>query len=244
VFTGGEWDMFLTLPALIGRTPREAVMIGNAGGTTGRAFGALFPGTRYDGVELDPAVTAVGRRYFGLGDNRNERVFTADGRPWLQASGRRFDLIMVDAYRQPYVPFYLTTQEFFRLVRDRLQPDGAVALNITTLPGDTTLADDIAGTLATVFPVVVTWHPLIYNELVVGLPEKVSLRALRGRLMAAGGPVRPLTRLFAETLRRAAPSEDPWTDDDAPVEWVTDRMIIQYGISGRSVPEHLLPTAP
>ena len=71
VFTGGEWDMFLTLPALIGRTPAEAVMLGNAGGTTGRAYGSLFPATRYDGVELDPAVTAVARRYFGLSDNRN-----------------------------------------------------------------------------------------------------------------------------------------------------------------------------
>ena len=50
VFTGGEWDMFLTLPALIGRTPAEAVMLGNAGGTTGRAYGVLFPTTRYDCV--------------------------------------------------------------------------------------------------------------------------------------------------------------------------------------------------
>ena len=47
---------------------------------------------------------------------------------------------MIDAYRQPYVPFYLATQEFFRLVRDRLAPGGAVALNVTTLPGDTRLA--------------------------------------------------------------------------------------------------------
>ena len=244
VFTGGEWDMFLTLPALIGRTPAEAVMLGNAGGTTGRAYGVLFPTTRYDGVELDPAVTAVARRYFGLNDNRNMRVFTADARPWLRASGKRFDLIMIDAYRQPYVPFYLATREFFRLVRDRLAPGGAVALNVTTLPGDTRLARAVAGTLATEFPVVITWQALHFNQLVVGLRDKVSLNELRARLRAAGGQVRPLTQLFADALAPAAPAPDPWTDDRAPVEWITDRMIVAFGVRGGSLAEHLLPTAP
>ena len=244
VLTGGEWDMFLTLPALIGRTPAEAAMLGNAGGTTGRAYGTLFPTTRYDGVELDPAVTAVARRYFGLGDNRNMHIYTADARPWLRATTKRFDLIMVDAYRQPYVPFYLTTREFFRLVRDRLAPGGAVALNVTTLPGDSRLARAVAGTLATEFPVVVTWQALHFNQLVVGLSDKVSLEELRSRLRAAGGPVRPLTQLFAGALKPAAPSKDPWTDDRAPVEWITDRMIVAFGEHGGSLTEHLLPTAP
>ena len=244
VFTGSEWDMFLTLPALIGRTPADAAMLGNAGGTTGRAYGVLFPTTRYDGVELDPAVTAVGRRYFGLNDNRNMRVYTADARPWLRATNKRFDLIMIDAYRQPYVPFYLATQEFFRMVRDHLTPGGAVALNVTTLPGDTRLADAVAGTLATEFPIVVTWQALDFNQLVVGLRDRVSLDELRARLRAAGGPVRPLTQLFAGALRPAAASTDPWTDDRAPVEWITDRMIIAFGVHGGSLAEHPLPTAP
>jgi spermidine synthase len=244
VFTGGEWDMFLTLPALIGRTPAVAAMLGNAGGTTGRAYGTLFPATRYDGVELDAAVTAAGRRYFGLNDNPNMHVFTADARPWLRASGQRFDLIMIDAYRQPYVPFYLATREFFRLVRDRLAPGGAVALNVTTLPGDTRLARAVAGTLATEFPVVVIWQALRFNQLVVGLRDQVSLDELRARLRAAGGQVRPLTQLFAGALTPAAPSDDPWTDDRAPVEWITDRMIVAFGEHGGSLAEQLLPTAP
>ena len=59
---------------------------------------------------------------------------------------------MIDAYRQPYVPFYLTTREFFALCRKRLAPGGIVALNVSTVPGDTRLVDGIAGTLATEFP--------------------------------------------------------------------------------------------
>jgi len=244
VFTGGEWDMFLTLPALIGRTPRRAVMLGNAGGTTARAYGVLFPSVEYDGVEIDPAVTATARRYFGLNDNPRLRAITADARPFLREAGAAYDTIMIDAYRQPYVPFYLTTREFFRLVRDRLRPGGAVALNITTLPGDTRLARAVGGTLAWEFPTVVTWQALTFNQLVVGFRDRISLNEVRRRLLAATGPVQPLTQLFAANAQPAGRAARPWTDDWAPVEWLTDRMIVDYAVRGASGHEQLLPTAP
>lgn len=105
VLTGGEWDMFLTVPPLLGppreRRVRRVAMLGNAGGTTGRSFRVFYPELRYDAVELDPAVTAVGRRYFGLNDNPQVHVYTADARPFLMASKERYDAILIDAYRQP-----------------------------------------------------------------------------------------------------------------------------------------------
>jgi spermidine synthase len=244
VFTGGEWDMFLTLPALIGRVPARAAVLGNAGGTTARAYGALFPATEIDGVEIDPSVSAVGRRYFGLSDNPRLTVISADARPFLRTTSERYDVIMIDAYRQPYVPFYLTTREFFRLVRQRLRPGGVVALNVTTLPGDDRLARAIAGTLAHDLPQVVTWQALRFNQLVVGLQDPLPLSEIVQRLQRAEGPVRPLTQLFAAALRPARPSADPWTDDRAPVEWLTDRMIVAYGARGVDQDEELLPTAP
>jgi len=244
MLTGGEWDMFLTLPALIGRVPRYMTMLGNAGGTTGRAFGGLFPATRYDGVEIDAAVTSLARDYFGLDDNPRLTAVTADARPYLAGTSRRYDIIAVDAYRQPYVPFYLTTREFFRLARKRLTAGGVIALNVTTLPGDDRLARAVAGTLAWEFPLVVTWRALRFNTLVVGLTEPLPLSTIRARLRAAEGPVRPLGQLFAAGLRAVSPMDDPWTDDRAPVEWITDRMIIDYGASGGSRGEQPLPTAP
>ena len=202
VLTGGEWDMFLTLPPLLAHPPRRVLMLGNAAGTTARAFGALYPGVAYDGVELDPQVTAVARRYFGLGRIPRLTVYTADARPFLQATHRRYDLIMIDAYRQPYVPFYLATREFFALCRARLAPGGIVALNVSTVPGDPRLVDGVAGTLATEFPQVVVWPALRFNELVVGLSTAAPPRSC-----AAAWPpprcrrlVRPLTRLLAAQM--------------------------------------------
>lgn len=246
VLTGGEWDMFLTLPALLGRPARHVVMLGDAAGTTARAYGALYPGVAYDGVEIDPQVTAVARRYFGLGQIPRLTVYNADARPYLQATTKRYDLIMIDAYRQPYVPFYLATREFFALCRERLALGGIVALNVSTVPGDPRLVDGIAGTLATEFPQVVVWPALRFNDLVIGLSQPAPPAELRRRLAASATPpvLRPLTRLLAAQMRPQAPAAHPWTDDRAPVEWITDAMIVDYAARGRQIPEQSLPTAP
>ena len=244
VLTGDEWDMFLTVPPLLGRPARSVAILGNAGGTAARAYGVFYPSARIDGVELDPTVTAAARRYMGLGRIRRLHVITADARPFLQHTHDRFDLILVDAYRQPYVPFYLATQQFFRLVRSRLRPGGIVALNVATVPGDHRLAEGIAGTLRTEFPQVLTWQALKLSQLVLGFDRPVSRASLRAAVARTPQRIRVLTRLLAEHAREAAPSSQPWTDDRAPVEWVTDRMILEYAARGGKLHERLLPTAP
>jgi spermidine synthase len=244
VLTGGEWDMFLAVPPLLGRPARRIAILGNAGGTTARAFGVFYPRAEIDGVELDPDVTEVGRRFFGLADNPRLRVHTADARPFLRSTGERYDLIFVDAYRQPYVPFYLATQEFFRLARVHLRPGGAIALNVATVPGDERLAEGIAGTLATEFPQVVTWQALRFNQLVVGLAGAVPRAVLARRLAHGPGRLASLTGLLARQMRPAVAAARPWTDDRAPVEWITDRMIVRYAAEDGGLDERLLPTAP
>jgi spermidine synthase len=244
VLTGDEWDMFLTVPPLLGRPVRSVAILGNAGGTTARAYGVFYPSARIDGVELDPTVTAAARRYMGLGRIRRLHVVTADARPFLEHTHDRFDLILVDAYRQPYVPFYLATQQFFRLMRSRLRPGGIVALNVATVPGDHRLAEGIAGTLRTEFPQVLTWQALKLNQLVLGFDRPVSRARLRAAAARTPERIRVLTRLLAAHARTAVPSSSPWTDDRAPVEWVTDRMILEYAAHGGNLHERLLPTAP
>jgi len=242
--TGGEWDMFLCAPPLLGREAREVAILGSAGGTTARAYGAYYPGARIDAVEIDGAVSEVGRAWFGLAENPRVTVHTADARPFLLSSTRRYDLILIDAYRQPYVPFYLATREFFSLARERLTDDGVIALNVSTVPGDTRLAEAIAGTLAAEFPQVVTWQALRFNQFVVGLATPQPAARLRARLLETPVDILPAARLFAAQLRPASAVARPWTDDRAPVEWITDRMIAAYAMRGADESEELLPTAP
>jgi spermidine synthase len=244
VLTGGVWDAFLALPPLLGRPLERVAILGNAGGTTARALGVYFPDAEVDGVELDAAVSRVGRRWFGLEDNPRLTVHDADARPFLRSTDERYDLIVVDAYHQPYVPFYLATREFFRLVRERLAPGGIVALNVATVPDDDRLVRAIGSTVAAELPQVLAWRALRFNTIVLGLTEPLAPDELERRLHSGPADLAPLRELLARDVRPLAASERPWTDDRAPVEWLTDRMIIAYAAEGGQLDEDYLPTRP
>jgi hypothetical protein len=137
------------------------------------------------------------------------------------------------------VPFYLATKEFFELVRDRLEPGGVVALNVASTPGDSSLADAVAGTLAAVLPNTRAWRPLRFNTIVIGQNGPPT-----GSTRPVPADVRVLVDDMHATLRQVEPSSNPWTDDRAPVEWITDRMIIEFAAGGGRYEEDRLPTAP
>ena len=244
VLTGRYWDLFLLLPPLLERRPRSMLVLGNAGGTIGRAYGRFYPRVAIDGVEIDPKLNWVARRYFGAGDNPRLRLIAADGRPFLERTKRRYDLIVVDAYRQPYVPFYLATSEFFRLARAHLRPGGAIALNVAATPHDRRLSDAIGTTLLTVFPQAWRWRALRYNEVLFALPEQTSRAELERRASRASGKVALLLPLFRSRLDPVRARGKPLTDDRAPVEWLTDRMILHEVERGGKLDEPALPTAP
>jgi spermidine synthase len=244
VLTGGEWDMFLLVPPLLDRPPERMLVIGNAGGTIARAYGRLYPAVEIDGVEIDPKVSEAGRRFLGLGDNPNLRVITDDGRPFLQGTSSRYDVIVVDAYRQPYIPFYLATEEFFELARDRLAPGGVLALNVAAVPGDERLSEAIGSTVLAAFPQAWRWKPLRFNELVLAFDRPLEESELIQRVEGASPAVAALVPLFRDGVEPVRSEAEVLTDDRAPVEWLTDRMIIDFIAQGGELDETLLPTAP
>jgi spermidine synthase len=244
VLTGGEWDMFLLVPPLLDRPPERMLVIGNAGGTIARAYGRLYPAVEIDGVEIDPEVSEAGRRFLGLGDNSNLRVITDDGRPFLQGTSSRYDVIVVDAYRQPYIPFYLATEEFFELARDRLAPGGVLALNVAAVPGDERLSEAIGSTVLAAFPQAWRWKPLRFNELVLAFAQPLEESELVRRVEGASPAVASLVPLFRDGVEPVRSEAEVLTDDRAPVEWLTDRMIIDFIAEGGELDEKPLPTAP
>jgi SAM-dependent methyltransferase len=244
VLTGGVWDTFLLVPPLLDRPVERMLVIGNAGGTVARAFGELYPEVEIDGVEIDGEVSEAARRYMGLEDNPRLHVVTADGRPYLELTDETYDVVVVDAYHQPYIPFHLATREFFAAAREHLRPGGMVALNVAGVPGDDRLSEAIGSTLLAEFPQAWRWRPLRFNELVLGLDRPLDRDEILRRVGAAPPPVAPLVPLFRGGLERVDGGERPLTDDRAPVEWLTDRMIIDFVARGGELEEDYLPTRP
>ena len=231
VLTGGYWDHFLLAPLLHGPGFRDLAMIGYAGGSVGRAYGRFWPSVNVLGIEIDSKVTEAGRRYLGLDDNPRVRVATADGRVYLATHDRRFDAIFLDAFRQPYIPFYLTTREFWKLAAERLRSGGMVMANVGTVPGDDRLPDAIAGTMATQFASVYRWPAGEFNVIVAGFTRPLSEAELRSRIAAVPFGLEDVAGR-ARAARQVGPSADPLTDDRAPVEWMTDQMIVRYAADG------------
>jgi predicted membrane-bound spermidine synthase len=240
--THGYWDDFLVLPfaARLGTgggpgsssPPARIAILGDAAGTVARAYGHFFPATRVDAVELDGTLTDIGKRYFRLSGPRLH-LYTADARPWLQASRARYDAIFLDAYRQPYIPFYLVTRQFFASARAHLRSGGTFIVNVGHLPGSSSLEKVVTATLRAVFPYVVRDQVSADNSLLVASTAPLSAAA-----MLAAHPRVPLALqgLLASTSGRlGSPLRGGavFTDDKAPVEWLTDLSILRYAAGTR-----------
>ncbi len=226
--TGDYWDGHLVLPAASrAGPPRRIAILGNAGGTVARAFGHFFPRTAVDAVEIDGELTELGRRFLGL-RNPRMRVFAEDARPWLERSGGGYDAIMVDAYRQPYIPFYLTTREFFELARERLAPGGLVVVNVGHPEGSEELERVLGRTMAAALPRVLRYPIEPTNTLLVAGEGGFSPARLRRNAEALPAPLRPLARGAAAALAPRLPGGEVFTDDRAPVEWLVDSSLLEY----------------
>ncbi len=240
VLTGGEWDMFLVAPALLSHPVHRVLIIGNAGGTMARQYARYWPSASIDGVELDATVTQAGRDYLGMNDATNLTVHEADGRTFLALSHAMYDVIILDAYRQPYIPFYLATQEFFALCRAHLTSGGLVALNVERIPGDAALSDTIESTLASEMPDSWRWPALKFNELLIGVnTDSVTVPAVQQHMHS---DISVLGTLFTAQVQPPNAAQTPMTDDHAPIEWLTDRGLIEYIASGGRLDEPGLPT--
>jgi spermidine synthase len=226
--TGDYWDGHLVLPAAArARPPERIAILGNAGGTVARAFGHFFPATAVDAVEIDGELTELGRRFLDL---RNPRmsVYPEDARPWLERIEGGYDAIMVDAYRQPYIPFYLTTREFFGLAAERLAPGGVVIVNVGHPEGSEELERVLGRTMATAFPRVLRYPIEPTNTLLLGGGEGLSAARLAANAGRLPGPLRGLAREAAAALAPRLPGGEVYSDDHAPVEWLVDASLLEY----------------
>jgi spermidine synthase len=232
--TGGYWDDFLVLPLAGARgAPGRIAILGGAAGTVARAYGHYYPTTRVDGVELDGELSTIGKRYFGL-KGPNLHLYTADARPWLAASTARYDAIFLDAYRQPYIPFYLLTREFFESVRAHLQPSGMLIVNVGHLPGSDQLEKVVSATAGAVFPYVARDPVSGTNSLVVASTGPLGADRLISTADSSLGPeLGGLARAIGARLSAPLRGGPVYTDDRAPVEWLTDLSIAQYALGRR-----------
>lgn len=238
------WDFFLTAPYFNDPpfTPDQVeslLVVGLAAGTIPRQYSAVYGPIPIDGIEIDPEIVEAGSLFFDMNAQAmpNLTVIVEDGRYALSQLDRQYTVIGIDAYRPPYIPWHLTTVEFFQEVRAHLTPDGVVTINVGRTDTDRRLVDALTATLLQVFPSVHALDvPLSFNTILVATQDPTRPDNLAANLALMGPEVTPLLRdtlaLAADRLVPAVASSTIFTDDRAPVETMVDSLVINFLLSG------------
>ncbi len=218
---------------------RRMAVIGLAAGTIPKQATQIFGPIAVDGIELDPEIVQAGRDYFAL-DEPNIHVIVGDGRYELNRLPGGYDLITIDAYKVPYIPWHLTTQQFFAEVDAQLAANGVVAVNVGRAPEDRRLVEAMTATMATVFPTIHAVDvPGSLNTILIATrraTDDANLQRNAERLSAAtGGPAVAADGLLpavldvtAANLVPATASELVFTDERAPLETLVDSLVLRY----------------
>ena len=243
LFYGGPWEQFLVGP-FFNEAPhrREQVeriaVVGLAAGTTARQATAIFGPIPIDGYEIDPKIIQVGRDYFEM-TMPNLNAYATDGRWGMEHSPHQYSLIIVDAYKPPYIPPNLTTREFFGILHARLAPDGVLTINIGRTADDRRLINDLGATIAEHFPSIYVMDiPYTFNSILYATKSETRLENLVANynLLQSDAASHPAlltaTAVTLSNLRESPSGGRVYTDDWAPVESVTNDMIIQFILGG------------
>ncbi|MDZ7639347.1 MAG: fused MFS/spermidine synthase [Bryobacterales bacterium] len=206
------------------RPLRRVLMIGSAGGVYPMHLARQMPALRIDVVEIDPEVTAIASRYFGLQQSARLRVFHEDGRTYVNRAARQspgvYDAIYIDAFQTRVPPFQLLTREFAANLQALLSPQGIVALNFIASPsaGSAGLAPAVLRTFAAALPAVALYRvdPQVPQDEVQNLVLLASKIPLSFGATNSGDASRPLP--VEADYRRD--SSLLLTDDFAPVEYL------------------------
>lgn len=117
---------------LLNPRPRRLLMIGFGGGQISNYLFERIPGLEIDGVDIDPEVIRLARKYFGVPESPRYRTHAADGRLFVERAPTEpaWDMIMLDAFRGVFVPLHLKTHEYYDALLSHLSPSGVVVANL------------------------------------------------------------------------------------------------------------------
>ena len=239
----GPWEQvlvapFFNPPPVNPNVIKSMAIIGLAGGTTARQASIVYPGIKIDGYEIDPKIVETAKMYFGL-DLPNLDIYTQDGRWGLSTSKNTYDIISVDAYRPPYIPWHMTTREFFQEVFAHLNPDGVLVINVGRGPSDRRLIDALGSTILSVFPSIHvmdlpdSFNSIIFATVQPTIDENLIENIISLQKLPGVNPLLMETMLITNQNLKTPPERGKvFTDDLAPIEWLTNSLIVDFFLHG------------
>ena len=231
--TGMYYDYAMAAPMMAGieektaaGVPFEMLILGMGTGTYGSQCARYYPAVDIEGVEIDEKISGLAHRYFAMPEEM--RVSTYDGRAYLNAIDKSYDVIMVDAYQDITIPFQMSSVEFFTMVREHLKEDGIMVVNMN-MRGEKegSINAYLSDTICAVFPEV--WTADVRNntnrELFAAKGAGAMERFQRNVSICKDPELKNMLLRVADGLQACKGGEHIMTDDRAPVELLGMRVI-------------------
>lgn len=227
--TGMYYDTALAAPLMTGKEGKEPLnilILGMGSGTYARQCQRYIENVRVEGVEIDAKITDLAEEYFELSDD--VKVFTYDGRAYLQAVDEKYDVIMVDAYQDITIPFQMSSVEFFEVVKNHLNKNGVMVVNMNMHSNEKeNINDYLADTITEVFSEVFTAKvDGTTNQELFASDNPDMVKQLQEALPEIRDPeLKNLMWQTAQNLVRCEKGNLILTDDKAPVELLGIQVI-------------------
>ena len=223
MLTSMYYDYALAAPAMSGSVAdgkhASLLILGMGTGTYAAQCRRYYPGMSISGVEIDGKITELAKEYFRMPEDTP--VTEYDGRAYLNVDQGMYDVIMVDAYQDITIPFQMSSREFFTLVREHLNPDGVMIVNMNLHTGDRgSINEYLQDSIASVFPEVYTvdvdgsTNRELFALQTAGGPEKLAAYADQ----AENRELANLLKRIGGHLAWYEGGSHIFTDDQAPVE--------------------------
>lgn len=229
--TGMYYDYAMAAPLMAGFDPASGencrvLILGMGTGTYARQCLRYFGNMEIEGVEIDEKITALAGTYFDCPPEA--KTVTYDGRAYLGAADRQYDVIMVDAYQDITIPFQMSSKEFFEMVHAHLAPGGVMVVNMNMRSGsEGSINEYLTDTICTVFPAVATVDVAggTNRELFASDDPAMEETLREGTARLSDRELASLLTYAADSLVTCEGGEHVLTDDRAPVELLGMRAI-------------------
>lgn len=204
----------------------DILVLGMGTGTYAKQCLKYFSGAEAEGVEIDDKITDLAREYFEL--PQEIKVTTYDGRAFLAACEKKYDVIMVDAYQDITIPFQMSSVEFFTLVKEHLNEGGVMVVNMNMRSESSDgINNCLADTISSVFGNVVTIDVAnsTNRELFASDSDSFLDRLSANTDALPQDDLRNMMRIVKTGLEPYKAGDHILTDDKAPVELLGMKVI-------------------
>lgn len=231
--SGLYYDYALMAPFFLKHTgldkKMDVLVLGMGTGTFAKECKHFFPNSNIEGVEIDQKIVNLSKKYFELKDNE-AKVYVNDGRTFLAGKdAKKYDLVMVDAYHDITIPFHMSTTEFFSEIKQHLNSNGVIMININMRSEKSNeITDYLTQTLKNNMSRVYKYDvPDSSNTIVYSSDDKNSLKDFGDNIAALGedSELLPVAKRVSGELKEVTDTRYVFTDDIAPVEVLGQKVL-------------------